>query len=85
MLLKRAIERFLEGYFSTCQRSKHTIQAYSIDLEQFMEAAGPRLKLTSITPERMEGWAMELKEAGYAPASIRGKFATLKAFFPTGF
>ncbi len=81
MLLRRAIELFLEGYFSTCQRSRHTIQAYSIDLGQFRRAVGPRRRLRAITPERLEDWAFELKEHGYAAASIRRKFATLKVFF----
>jgi hypothetical protein len=42
MQLKRAVELFLEGYFSTCQRSEKTIQAYSIDL---MGRAAPRGRL----------------------------------------
>lgn len=81
MLLKRAIELFLEGYFSTCQRSRHTIQAYGIDLTQFKQASGSRLRLSTITPERLEDWAIELKDLGYASASIRRKFSTLKVFF----
>ncbi len=81
MLLKTAIERFLEGYFSTCQRSEHTIQAYSIDLKQFRLAIGHRSRLSAITPERLETWAVELRQVGYASASIRRKFATLKVFF----
>lgn len=81
MLLKRAIELFLEGYFSTCQRSRHTVQAYTIDLEQFKQAIGPRLRLRTITPERLESWAVELKKVGYASTSIRRKFATLRVFF----
>ncbi len=81
MLLRKAIEQFLEGYFSTCQRSRHTFQAYSIDLDQFSQAMGPNLRLRTVTPERLEGWAMELKEVGYAAASVRRKFATLRVFF----
>lgn len=81
MVLKSAIERFLEGYFSTCQRSEHTIQAYSIDLEQFRRALGSRSRLSTIGPERLETWAVELKEIGYASATIRRKFATLRVFF----
>jgi len=42
MLVKRAIESFLKGYFSTCRRSHHTIKAYSIDLKQFSKAVGQR-------------------------------------------
>ena len=81
MLLKQAVELFLAGYFSTCQRSEKTIQAYSIDLKQFRRAVGDRRRLDRITPERLEGWAVELRETGYASASIRRKFATLRVFF----
>ena len=81
MLLKRAVELFLDGYFSTCQRSQHTIQAYSIDLEQFCRAIGPRSRIRSIPSERLEAWAVELKQSCYASASIRRKFATLRVFF----
>ena len=81
MQLKRAIELFVEGYFSTCERSEKTIQAYSIDLEQFRRAVGLRRRLGNVTPERLEAWAVELKQAGYASTSIRRKFATLKVFF----
>jgi len=79
--LIKAIDRFLDGYFSTCQRSEKTIRAYSIDLRQFREHVGGRKTLTRIGPEELEGWAAELKEAGYASSSIRRKFAALKVFF----
>ncbi len=81
MQLKQAIEFFLTGYFSTCQRSEKTVQAYTIDLEQFRSGAGQRSRLEQITPEKLERWAVELRQAGYASTSIRRKFATLKVFF----
>lgn len=81
MQLKKAIDQFLEGYFSTCQRSEKTIQAYTIDLRQFREFLGGRPRLEKIGPDELERWAAELKEAGYASASIRRKFAALKVFF----
>ena len=81
MQLRRAIDRFLEGYFSTCRRSEKTIQAYTIDLRQFREHAGSRARLEKVGPEVLEAWAAALKEAGYASASIRRKFAALKVFF----
>lgn len=81
MLLKRSVELFLVGYFSTCQRSQKTIQAYSIDLKQFRKAVGSRSRLDKITPEKLEGWAVELRDAGYASTTIRRKFATLRVFF----
>lgn len=81
MYLAKAIDRFLEGYFSTCQRSEKTIRAYSIDLRQFREHVGGRRTLARVGPEELEGWAAGLKEAGYASSSIRRKFAALKVFF----
>lgn len=80
MELRRAIDLFLEGYFSTCQRSDKTIQAYRIDLEQFEAFIGSRKRLASIESEHLEAWASEMKEAGYAAASIRRKFASVKVF-----
>jgi integrase/recombinase XerD len=79
--LSKAIDQFLEGYFSTCQRSEKTIQAYTIDLRQFREFLGGRPSLQRIGPDDLETWAAELKEAAYASASIRRKFAALKVFF----
>lgn len=81
MRLSTAIDRFLAGYFATCQRSPKTIQAYTIDLEQFATFLGPRTSLEGVKPDALEDWAAELKEAEYASASIRRKFAALKVFF----
>ncbi len=81
MRLKTAIASFLEGYFSTCQRSPKTIQAYSLDLRQFCEFAGAWKRLENLGPEILERWAALLREGGYSSASIRRKFASLKVFF----
>jgi len=81
MQLGKAIRLFLDGYFSTCKRSAKTIKAYTIDLEQLHAFLGGRTTIEGIAPEVLEGWAAELKEAGYASASIRRKFATLRVFF----
>lgn len=81
MRLDKAIGLFLGGYFATCQRSPKTIRAYTVDLEQFAAFLGPRARLDGIRPETLEDWAAELKEARYASASIRRKFASLKVFF----
>jgi len=80
MLLSEAIDVFLDGYFSTCERSARTSTAYRIDLLQFRCAVG-LTTLRRIRPETVESWAGELKDRGLAPASIRRKLATLKVFF----
>jgi len=81
MRLAKAMDQFLEGYFATCQRSEKTIQAYTIDLEQFETFLGSSKRVEKVEPEDLEAWAAELKQAEYASASIRRKFATLKVFF----
>jgi integrase/recombinase XerD len=81
MEIQKAIALFLKGYFSTCQRSPRTIRAYTIDLEQFATFLGFSISIGDIRPEDMEAWAAELKEAAYASASVRRKFASLKVFF----
>lgn len=78
--LRKAVDQFLEGYFATCQRSDKTVRAYTLDLDQFCTYRGGRQDLKALTPEHLEEWAEELKEAKYASASIRRKFATLKVF-----
>jgi site-specific recombinase XerD len=79
--LQKAVGLFLEGYFATCQRSDKTIKAYTLDLDQFCTFQGRRQDLQGVTPEHLEEWAEELKEAKYASTSIRRKFASLKVFF----
>lgn len=80
MRLNTAIEHFLSGYFSTCQRSDKTVRAYTTDLRQFREAFPARTTLASLRVEALERWAVTLRERGYASASIRRKFATLRVF-----
>ncbi len=81
MRLKTAIASFVTGYFSTCQRSPKTIEAYRLDLHQFAEFAGARVRLKGIGPDALERWAARLRKDGYASTSIRRKFASLKVFF----
>jgi site-specific recombinase XerD len=79
--LAAAIDGFLSGYFSTCRRSQKTQTAYEIDLSQFRDYVGAAESLEGISVETVEAWAGELKARGYAPVSMRRKFATLRVFF----
>lgn len=79
--LEMAIAVFLEGYFATCHRSSKTIRAYGLDLRQFLCFAGDKTALAGVSPEVLEAWATQLRESGYASASIRRKFASLRVFF----
>ncbi|MGD0168078.1 MAG: tyrosine-type recombinase/integrase, partial [Gaiellaceae bacterium] len=76
-----AVESFLSGYFSTCRRSLKTEAAYRTDLAQFQTYLGARESIELIGVELLEKWASELATRGYAPVSIRRKFASLRVFF----
>lgn len=80
MQLIQAISEFVNGYFSTHDRSSKTKTAYRSDLEQFGTFAGGELLLQSISAVLIENWAAELRDKGYSPASMRRKIVVLKVF-----
>lgn len=79
MNIDSAIDNFIDGYFSTCQRSGKTRTAYRIDLRQCREYFGD-IELESLTPASIEKLASDLRDRGYTPVSIRRKCATLRVF-----
>ena len=81
MQLKKAIDVFLTGYFSTSRLSNKTEAAYKIDLAQFLVHSGGETGVELIGVETLERWAKELETRGYAGVSIRRKFATVRVFF----
>jgi integrase/recombinase XerD len=80
MQLIQAISEFLNGYFSTHDRSAKTKTAYRSDLEQFGKFAGGELVLQSVSAVLIEHWAGQLRTKGYSPASMRRKIVVLKVF-----
>lgn len=80
MKLQQAGVEFLSGYFSTNDRRNKTKAAYSCDLAQFQAFAGADLALLSLGGEVVERWAAHLRQAEYAPSSIRRKMVVLKVF-----
>jgi len=80
MQMNRACIEFLNGYFSTHERSEKTKAAYLSDITQFQEFVGSDLGLLLINGNHIERWAADLREKGYAPASIRRKIVVLKVF-----
>jgi len=80
MQLKEAIADFVNGYFSTHERSKKTKTAYCSDLEQFGAYAGKEIDLSSLGATLIEAWAAHLRKEGYSPASMRRKMVVLKVF-----
>jgi site-specific recombinase XerD len=81
MLLRKAADQFLDGYFATRERSPKTVSAYASDLQQFRRARPATQKLETLSPSDMEAWAQQLKDESLAPASIRRKLTVLKIFF----
>jgi integrase/recombinase XerD len=80
MQLKEAIADFVNGYFSTHERSKKTKTAYGSDLKQFGTYAGKEFDLGSLGATLIEAWAAHLRNEGYSPASMRRKMVVLKVF-----
>jgi integrase/recombinase XerD len=80
MQLDQAFAEFLQGYFSTHERSKKTEAAYRSDLTQFRAFADDEICLSTFNGSLIEQWAAHLREEEYAPASIRRKMVVLKVF-----
>jgi len=80
MQLATAIDEFVQGYFSTHDRSKKTRVAYHSDLKQFAIFVGKQVQLTSLCGAVIEDWAGHLRREGYSPASMRRKMVVLKVF-----
>src|SRR5258708_31749103 len=80
MQLIQAIAEFLNGYFSTHDRSSKTKAAYHSDLDQFGGFAGKDIYLHSLTGVLIENWAAHLRSKGYSPAAMRRKIVVLKVF-----
>lgn len=79
--LEMAVSRFLVGYFSTCRRAAKTSAAYAADLSQFCQSTAPTTALADLGPAHIEQWVHNMKERGYAAASLRRKVAALRVFF----
>lgn len=80
MLLIQAVSEFLNGYFSTHDRSTKTESAYRADLEQLVAYAPKECLLTSLDASLIETWAANLRAQSYSPASMRRKLVVLKVF-----
>jgi integrase/recombinase XerD len=80
MQLDQAINEFLNGYFSTHERSEKTKVAYKSDLEQLAAYAPKACSLFSLDAVLIESWAADLRSKSYAPASMRRKMVVLKVF-----
>ena len=80
MQLRDACTEFLNGYFSTHDRSAKTKAAYESDLLQFQAFASAESEFKNLDSTTIEGFAADLRQARYSPASIRRKIVVLKVF-----
>ncbi|MCE3296427.1 MAG: integrase [Crocinitomicaceae bacterium] len=71
-------------YLQTERRySQHTVDAYLLDVRQFMEFAGINTEegLKEVDYQLIRSWIVHLHEANYDNKSINRKLATLRTFF----
>ncbi len=80
MQMTQASSEFLQGYFSTHDRSPKTRAAYCSDLAQFQSFAGGELELLKLDGALIERWAAHLRQESYSPSSMRRKMVLLKVF-----
>lgn len=84
--MNREIESFL-SYIEVEQRcSPHTLDAYGRDIRQFVDwlCDGRRFEPTSVTLQDIRAWLSSLASQGLAPASLRRKTQSLRAFYKWG-
>lgn len=80
MRLHLAISEFMNGYFTTNDRSEKTKCAYRSDLEQFAKCAGLDVEIGMLSAILIERWIAHLQEKHYSPASMRRKVVVIKVF-----
>jgi len=70
-------------HLSGLNRSRHTIDAYGRDVQQFGDflASHGVTSLSEITPDHVSAWMAHLAERGLSGASRNRKFHALAAFF----
>lgn len=83
MLLKPAITQFLDARRIDAGASKHTVQAYERDLEQFrIHCEGDSaLSIEAVQPEHVNGYLKNLHRLKTKPATIARKVSSLRQFF----
>lgn len=77
-------ESFLVYLQHEKRNSTNTVQAYSIDLDQFIRycrSVHKILNLDEVDVKVVRGWVVQLMEEGLAPRSVNRKLTTLKTFY----
>lgn len=78
------IERFVQYIQAEKRYSKHTVSAYSRDLEQFaffLENVYEMTDFLSVDVSMVRSYIISLKEAGMENRSINRKMSTLRSFY----
>jgi integrase/recombinase XerD len=82
--VRLAIRRYLDHLEFDQKASKHTLQAYRTDLQQFLAVitthVGSPITPQQLTPELLKQFTGWLEEQGYRPTTISRKFAALRSF-----
>ncbi|MBP6386768.1 MAG: tyrosine-type recombinase/integrase [Pseudarcicella sp.] len=84
MDFRKDISEFIAEQATQKRRSEHTIVAYSIDLNQFLEfieSDSPPNDYTKVNSQIVRAWIVSLSEKKIANKSINRKIAVLRSFF----
>ncbi|MEO9872276.1 tyrosine-type recombinase/integrase [Ekhidna sp.] len=78
------VETFLKYLSFEKRYSKHTLEAYGKDLNQFsgfLEKDFEIQDLSKVKHAQIRGWIVQLMDEGLSPKSVNRKIATLKSFY----
>lgn len=78
------VETFLKYLSFEKRYSKHTIEAYRKDLQQFFDFLAADFEISDPTEVRhphIRGWVVLLMDSGLSSKSVNRKIATLKSFY----
>ena len=73
-----------ETYLTSEKRySPHTVQAYLLDIDQFLKTVFPdkEPQPEDVAQRSLRRWILELNHNGYDPLSIRRKISSLRSFY----
>lgn len=84
LFMKTMINSFLEDLERERRRSANTVQAYRVDLAQFLqvlsEGTPSNLQASDITGDGVAGYMRWLQHQGYRPATVSRKVAAVRTF-----
>jgi integrase/recombinase XerD len=82
MQLSLAIDKFLQFCANERQLSQHTLQAYTADLADFRKWGSANLAVADVVEDSLKEYLADMiSERKLATATVRRRFACLRAFF----